>query len=199
LAHDLHDAVSQSLFSASLIAEVLPRLWDMDPSDAKRSLIELRLLVRGALAEMRALLAELRPTTLPNSKLGDLLRMLSDAFTGRTNVPVAFSLTGKTSLPANVQVAFYRVCQESLNNISRHAHASHVKIDLRQNGAGIEMQIGDDGQGFDTAQIFSGHYGLGIMRERAGDAGAEISILSQPGQGTECRMLWSNIPLAENV
>jgi nitrate/nitrite-specific signal transduction histidine kinase len=61
------------------------------------------------------------------------------------------------------------------------------------------MQIGDDGQGFDTAQIFSGHYGLGIMRERAGDAGAEISILSQPGQGTECRMLWSNIPLAENV
>ncbi len=195
LAHDLHDAVNQSLFSAGLIAEVLPRLWDMNHSDAERSLNELRLLIRGALAEMRALLTELRPTTLTNSKLSDLLRMLGNAFTGRTNVPVAFSLTGETSLPANVQVAFYRVCQETLNNIGRHANASHVKIDLWQDGTGIGMRIGDDGQGFDTAKIFLGHYGLGIMRERAGEAGAELSILSQPGQGTECRMLWSTIPL----
>ena len=88
LAQNLHDAVNQSLFSASLIAEVLPRLWERNPDEGRQSLEDLRRLTRGAMAEMRGLLAELRPLVLTDSELGDLLRQLGDALTGRTNIPV---------------------------------------------------------------------------------------------------------------
>src|SRR4030042_3576295 len=94
-AQSLHDAVNQSLFSAGLIAEVLPRLWERDPDEARRSLEDLRRLTRGASAELRALLAELRPSTLTDSELGDLLRLLGNAFTGRTNLPISVSVTGQ--------------------------------------------------------------------------------------------------------
>ena len=100
LARNLHDAVNQSLFSAGLIAEVLPRLWDRDQEEARRSLEDLRRLTRGAMAEMRALLAELRPSTLTDADLGDLLRLLGNAFTGRTNIPVNSDRGGgKASCP----------------------------------------------------------------------------------------------------
>ena len=128
LARNLHDAVNQSLFSAGLIAEVLPRLWDRDQEEARRSLEDLRRLTRGAMAEMRALLAELRPSTLTDSDLGDLLRLLGNAFSGRTNIPVTVTVSGEFILPAEAQVAFYRVCQEALNNIAKHAKASQVEI-----------------------------------------------------------------------
>ncbi len=93
LAHDLHDAVNQTLFSASLIAEVLPRMWEQDQAEARRSLEDLRRLTRGALAEMRGLLAELQPSTLTDTDLGDLLRQLGNALSGRTNIPVTVSVT----------------------------------------------------------------------------------------------------------
>jgi two-component system nitrate/nitrite sensor histidine kinase NarX len=93
LARNLHDAVNQSLFSAGIIAEVLPRLWDRDQEEARQSLEDLRRLTRGAMAEMRALLAELRPSTLTDAELGDLVRLLGNAFTGRTNIPVELYLT----------------------------------------------------------------------------------------------------------
>ena len=95
LARNLHDAVNQSLFSAGLIAEVLPRLWERDQEEARRSLEDLRRLTRGAMAEMRALLAELRPSTLTDAELGDLLRLLGNAFTGRTNIPVKVTVAGR--------------------------------------------------------------------------------------------------------
>ena len=99
LAQNLHDAVNQSLFSAGLIAEVLPRLWDRDQVEARQSLEDLRRLTRGALAEMRALLAELRPSVLTDSSLGDLLRQLANAFTGRTNIPVSVNIPGSMFSP----------------------------------------------------------------------------------------------------
>ena len=191
LARNLHDAVNQSLFSAGLIAEVLPRLWDRDQAEARRSLEDLRRLTRGAMAEMRALLAELRPSTLTDSDLGDLLRQLGNALEGRTNLPVAVTVSGEFILPAKVQVAFYRVCQEALNNIAKHAKASRVEIDLKQDGSAVELRIHDDGKGFDTEQTFSGHYGLGMMRERAEAAGALLTVTSQPGHGTELTIRWT--------
>ncbi|NTW98856.1 MAG: response regulator [Geobacteraceae bacterium] len=191
LAHDLHDAVNQSLFSAGLIAEALPRLWDIDQQDARRSLEELRLLTRGALAEMRALLAELRPITMTNSNLGDLLHLQADAFFGRTNIPVEIIVTGEFTLPAIVQVAFYRVCQEVFNSIANHANASHVVMALRQDNVGIEMFIHDDGQGFDTEKVIPGHDGLGIIYEHAEEVGAKLSVISQPDNGTALTMSWT--------
>ena len=199
LARNLHDAVNQSLFSASLIAEVLPRLWDRDQQEARSSLEDLRRLTRGAMAEMRALLAELRPSTLTDSSLSELLSLLGNAFSGRTNIPVTVDVTGEFFLPAEAQVAFYRICQEALNNIAKHAKASQVDINLTQEEAVIEMHIRDNGKGFDTQKTFSGHYGLGMMQERAQAAGALLNITSQPGQGTELTLCWTFTPPKESL
>ncbi len=199
LARNLHDAVNQSLFSAGLIAEVLPRLWERDQQEARRSLEDLRNLMRGAQAEMRVLLAELRPSTLIDSDLGDLLRLLGNALSGRSNLPVAVTVTKELILPPEVQVAFYRVCQEALSNIAKHAKASQVEIDLKQEGDVIELRIRDDGLGFDPEQAFSGHYGLGMMREHAEAAGALLTVTSQPGHGTELTIRWTITPRKESL
>ncbi|MGZ9235294.1 MAG: PAS domain S-box protein, partial [Anaerolineales bacterium] len=194
LARNLHDAINQSLFSAGLIAEVLPRLWDRDQAEARRSLEDLRRLTRGAMAEMRALLAELRPSTLTDAELGDLLRLLGNAFTGRTNIPAKVTVLGQGVLPADVQVAIYRVCQEALNNVAKHAAASTVEVYLKHEDTAIELRIRDDGKGFDPEQTASGHYGLRMMHERAEGVGAQLSITSQPGHGTELTIRWTHPP-----
>lgn len=191
LARNLHDAVNQSLFSAGLIAEVLPRLWDRDQEEARRSLKDLRRLTRGAQAEMRALLAELRPSTLTDSSLGDLLSLLGTALSGRLNIPVTVTVSGEFTLPAKVQIAFYRVCQEALYNIAKHAKASEVEINLDKSDSLVELSIHDNGQGFDLGQTFSGHYGLSMMREHAEAVQARLSITSQPGQGTDLTIRWT--------
>ena len=147
LAQNLHDAVNQTLFSASLIAEVLPETWDRNQAQARQSLEDLRHLTRGAMAEMRALLAELRPSTLTDAKLGDLVRLLGNAFTGRTNIPVKMSVTGEGVPPGDAQVAIYRVCQEALNNIAKHAKAGLVEINLKHEGTALELSVCDDGRG----------------------------------------------------
>jgi PAS domain S-box-containing protein len=196
LARNLHDAVNQSLFSAGLIAEVLPRLWERDPDEGRRSLEDLRRLTRGAQADMRLLLAELRPSTLTEVKLGDLLLLLGNALAGRTNIPTHVTVTGQETLlqqrtlPADVQVAFYRLCQEGLNNITKHAGANHVDILLQYETGAVELRIRDDGRGFDPEQTPPGHYGLSMMRERASAVGAVLSILSRPGSGTEIVICW---------
>ena len=191
LAQNLHDAVNQSLFSAGLIAEVLPRLWEIDLDETRSSLEDLRRLIRGAMAEMRALLAELRPTTLTDTELGELLLLLGNAFTGRTNIPVEVTVTGDGKLPAETQVALYRICQEGLNNIAKHAKASHVSIEMHHTPLGLVLNICDDGRGFDTTNVISfGHYGLNMMRERAEAVGAKLTLTSQPDHGTEITIRW---------
>ena len=190
LAQNLHDAVNQSLFSAGLIAEVLPRLWERDQDVAREFLEDLRRLTRGAMAEMRALLAELRPSTLTDAELGDLLVLLGNGFTGRTNIPANVIVVGQGILPAEVQVAIYRICQEALNNVAKHAGASAVEISLKHEGNGIELRIQDNGCGFDPGEAISGHYGLSMMRERAEAAGAILSITSEPGRGTALTIRW---------
>lgn len=192
LARNLHDAINQSLFSAGLIAEVLPRLWERDQEEARRSLKDLRRLTRGAQAEMRALLAELRPTTLTDSNLGELLTLLGNAHSGRTNIPVKVTITGEFVPPADVQVAYYRVCQEALYNIAKHAKASAVTITLHQSETMLDLSIQDNGQGFEPMHQFSGHYGMSIMHERAESVKAELSVISQPGHGTEISLHWKN-------
>jgi signal transduction histidine kinase len=200
LAQNLHDAVNQSLFSAGLIAEVLPRLWERDPAEARQSLEDLRRLTRGAMAEMRGLLAELQPLVLTDSDLGDLLRQFGDALTGRTNIPVQVTVMGEAvllrqgALPADVQVTFYRVCQEALANIAKHAGASRVQIDLQYEVGAVTLQIRDNGRGFDLSHTPAGHYGLSMMRERAKAIDATLVVASQPGQGTEIVMRWAEPP-----
>ncbi len=190
LAQSLHDAINQSLFSAGLIAEVLPRVWDQDQSTARQSLEDLRRLLRGAAAEMRALLAELRPSTLTDAQLGELLHLQGNAFTGRTNIPAKVTVVGRGTLPPDVQLTIYRICQEAVANIAKHAEASDVEISLRHMRRGVELSICDNGRGFDPTTVTSDHYGLNMMRERAERIGAALSIKSQPGQGTQITIRW---------
>jgi PAS domain S-box-containing protein len=165
LARDLHDAVTQTLFSSSLIAEVLPRLWERDPEEGRRRLQELRELSRGALAEMRTLLLELRPSALEESNLGDLLRQLAESITGRARVPVALEVEGECDLEAEVKIALYRIAQEALNNVAKHAGAGEATVRLRYRPGRVGLCVCDDGLGFDPATLPPNSLGLGIMRE----------------------------------
>ncbi len=130
LARDLHDAVTQTLFAASLIAEVLPELWAVDEAEAQKSTEELRQLTRGALAEMRTLLLELRPAALTQARFGDLLKQLCEALTGRARLPIRLTVEGDRPLPPDVQVALYRIAQESLNNVFKYPRATQVDVHL---------------------------------------------------------------------
>jgi ligand-binding sensor domain-containing protein/signal transduction histidine kinase len=194
LARDLHDAVTQTLFSASLIAEVLPRIWERDPEEGRRRLAEVRELTRGALAEMRALLLELRPSTLVDADLGDLLRQLGEATTGRARVPVSVQIGGVCSrmLP-DVKVALYRIAQEALNNVAKHSGACRATVRLSCGPGRVELHITDDGRGFDVGSVPPDHLGVGIMRERAEAIGAELAIESEAGRGTEVSVVWVGV------
>jgi signal transduction histidine kinase len=190
LARDLHDAVTQTLFSASMIADVLPRLWKRRPEEGLRRLDELRQLTRGALAEMRTLLLELRPAALRDANLGDVLHQLGEAVNGRARLPVAVTVTGEEQLPPDVRVALYRIAQEAMHNIIKHAHAHQVEMMLHLEPQGATLRVCDDGRGFDAASVDGGHFGLHIMHERAEAIGAALHIESQPGHGTAITVTW---------
>ncbi|MCJ7619452.1 MAG: GAF domain-containing sensor histidine kinase, partial [Anaerolineae bacterium] len=200
LARDLHDAVTQTLFSASLIGEVLPTVWEADEDEGRQLLGELRQLTRGALAEMRTLLLELRPTALAESNLQDLLGQLGEAVTGRSGLPVGVQVDGEPNLPAEVHVALYRIAQEALNNVVKHADASEVSVVLRcgaPSGHGEEgysrrakLEVRDNGCGFDLGSIPADRLGLGIIRERAEAINAALEIKTKPGSGTTVKVVW---------
>lgn len=190
LARDLHDAVTQQLFSASLIGEVLPQIWANNPDQAHEYLEDLRILTRGALAEMRALLAELRPAAITDTPLPDLVQHLVAAFTGRTRIAVDFAAAGNVLLPPEVQIAFYRVAQEALHNIGKHAGARTVRVDLGVQDGAIRLRIEDDGSGFDPDLAPADHFGLAIMRERVEAAGGVLRIDSRPNAGARIEAQW---------
>jgi two-component system nitrate/nitrite sensor histidine kinase NarX len=217
LAHNLHDTVNQSLFSAGLIAEVLPHLWDQNPVEGKRSLSDMYRLIRGAQAEIRMMLVDLRPESLLDVEFCDLLNLLAKAFKGRTNIPIEVSISGNCRLPVEVQTACYHICQEALNNIAKHSKANKAKIIVQLNMGRIEIWIIDDGQGFDrrrygavrTKEPFDtsirdeshgfnpkyipfNHYGLRMIHEQADSIGADLKIVSQPGNGTQISVQWSD-------
>lgn len=192
LARDLHDAVSQTLFSASVVAETLPRIWERQtPEETRSGLNELMRLTRGALAEMRNLLAELRPKALTETDLGVLLKQLTDASGGHIQIPIKLEVAiDRKTLPPDTQIAFYRIAQEALSNIIKHARAHQVEVKFTCSEGVACLQISDDGRGFDVEQAGAGHYGLQIMRERAIAAGATVTITSQPGSGTRIIVDW---------
>jgi two-component system nitrate/nitrite sensor histidine kinase NarX len=204
LARDLHDAVSQTLFSASLTADVLPRLWDQDPSQVRPLLEELAALTRGARAEMRTLLWELRPQTLLQANFEQLVQQLAEAMAARVRIRTHVTVECEArTLPPDAQVGLYRIVQETLNNIMKHAGATHPSIRLTwlcapapaapsaaAGPAGVELEIEDDGRGFAPEAVSWERLGLKIMRERASGIGARLTIESRPGSGTRVHVAW---------
>jgi len=192
LARELHDAVTQTLFSANLIADVLPRIWKRNPDEGMQNLEELRQLTRGALAEMRTLLLEMRPESLERADIKSLLTQLADAFIGRVRVPVTLDIQGDCQLMHEVKLVFYRVAQEALNNIAKHSGARQVEVHLGCQPGQMNLTIKDDGLGFDPAEITPDHLGIAIMRERANSIEASLKIDSEAGTGTTIELVWQS-------
>jgi PAS domain S-box-containing protein len=191
LASDLHDAVTQTLFSASVIAEATPRIWLKNPVMAQQNMENLTVMLRGALAEMRTLLLELRPSALREQTLEQLLQTQVEAVRARINAPVFLVVNGKCALPEDVTITFHRIAQESLNNIVNHAEATEVSITLDYNQNGVVLDVRDNGRGFDPSTTPSGHFGLSIMAERIEKIGGTFFINSKPGDGTQIVVSWS--------
>jgi PAS domain S-box-containing protein len=197
LAHDVHDTIAQVIFSANLLAESVERNWDGHRAEAETALQQLPVLTRSALAGLRVLLLELRPTLLDEMPLSTLLRQLGEAISARAGVPIDVQLTSSAAriesaqrpLPPAVKAAFYRVAQEALTNAAKHAQARAICVRLRTRGQGkIEMEIFDDGRGFDASTVPAGRVGLAMMRERAQAVGATMEVRSPGGQGTRVIM-----------
>ena len=142
---------------------------------------------------MRTLLLELRPAALEETSLPDLLKQLAEATTGRSGVKVAIDIDSSCSLPIPVRVALYRIAQESLNNVVKHARARHVSVILQHGHDRIALSVRDDGQGFKPSAVPQGHLGIGIMLERAQAVGARLVIESQLGAGTLIMVTWPDI------
>ncbi len=191
LARDLHDAVSQTLFSASVIAESLPRLWQQSPARTLHLLEQLRLLNRGAMAEMRSLLVELRPEALLNTRLETLLAQLVDTVKVRKPVDITLkiNLQARHPLPPDVHIAFYRIAQEALTNVMKHTNATEVVIELNELPRHADLTIQDNGSGFNPRAASSG-IGLASMRERAADVKARLRVVSRKGKGTRVSVTW---------
>ena len=190
LARDLHDAVTQTLFSSSIIADVLPKIWERNPEEGHRRLEELRQLTRGALSEMRTLLVELRPAALIDIDLGDLIGHQVNAFIARTRLSVKFERNCSKNPPPEIKEVFYRVTQEAFNNIAKHADASSVLVRLDCQPGQAELLIQDDGVGFDLESMVVEGMGLGIMNERARNVGAHLEIQSHIQGGTRLCIFW---------
>ncbi|MBL8046776.1 MAG: PAS domain S-box protein, partial [Anaerolineales bacterium] len=193
LARDLHDAVTQTLFAATLIADVLPDIWKANQTEGHRRLEELRQLTRGALAEMRTLLVELRPNALVETPLSTLLRQLTEALGGRARVNIQLNIEGDCPLPPDVKIALYRIAQEALNNVIKHARAPQAILNLRF-GKPLRLTLADNGSGFNADSVTGDHLGLKIMRERAEAIGAKLNVYSELGEGTQVSVLWEEAP-----
>jgi signal transduction histidine kinase len=139
---------------------------------------------------MRTLLLELRPRALSETSISELLHQLGEATVGRARVPVNVDADANGELPVRVKVAFYRIAQEALNNIAKHAGATQVNVTLRYNGDGATLCICDDGVGFDPDHLLPDNLGVRIMRERSSAVGATLSISSHPGEGSTITTRW---------
>lgn len=190
LSGDLHDAVSQSLFSSALIAEALEGQWLEDPEKGMRQLALLRELNVSALTEMRQLLIELRPRALTDRPLSVLLAELIEGFRSNNDLPVSLDMSGRYLLPGDVQVSFLRTAQEGLGNIVKHARATTASIQFDCTPDSALLTIEDNGLGFDRDSGKEGHFGLDIMQDRADKIGATLEIDSRPGHGTRITLVW---------
>ncbi|UKY49380.1 GAF domain-containing sensor histidine kinase [Streptomyces inhibens] len=190
LAHELHDAVAQKLFSLRLTAQAATALVDRDPARAKDELHQVAALAAEAADELRAAVIELRPAALDEDGLVATLRSQAQVLDRAHSAHVTFAAQGVRALPAAQEEALLRVAQEALHNALRHSGAENVEVTLARNGQGALLRIADDGCGFDTGMVRRAgrHLGLVSMHDRAGGVGGKLTVESEPGKGTAVEM-----------
>ena len=183
LARDLHDSVSQALFGIGLGARTARTLLDRDPAKVAEPLDYVVSLAEAGLTEMRALIFELRPESLELEGLVGSLEKQLAALRARHGLLIEADLCPEPAAAFNVKETLYRIAQEALNNVVKHARASSVRVQMTDSERGIRLEIVDDGVGFDPTGNFPGHLGLRSMRERAARIGAVLDVESAPGRG----------------
>src|SRR6266446_5712119 len=184
LARELHDSVSQVLYSIGLGAHTARGALESDPEQAMASIDYVLALAEAGLAEMRALIFELRPESLEMEGLVAALTKQVAVLRTRYNLTVEADLGEELHLPMEMKQALYRVAQEALHNIVKHARASMVVLQLTKEANEIILDVRDNGRGFDSTGPFPGHLGLRSMHERVTKMGGSLTIESVPGQGT---------------
>jgi PAS domain S-box-containing protein len=196
LARELHDSVTQALFSMTLMTRSIEMLMSRDPEAALQRLATLRDLQRDALAEMRALIFELRPGGLEEDGLIPAIRRHASAVQGRIGLPVVVEADLDERLPSDVEDVLYRIAQEALHNVVKHARARTVRLTLGQAPEGVRLIVADDGTGFDAAGVPAGHLGLAGMKARAEAIGGQLTVESRPGKGTTVAVVVSRAETA---
>ena len=184
LARELHDSVTQALFSMGLTLRTLEILLGTDTDAAREKLVELRELQKDALAEMRTLIFELRPSSLENDGLVQALKTHATAVARRTGLAVVVDAEPIDRLPLPAEEALYRIGQEALHNVVKHANASSATIRIAREGDEVRLSVADDGEGFDPTAVPRGHLGLIGMRQRVDLVGGELRVESRPRRGT---------------
>jgi PAS domain S-box-containing protein len=199
LARELHDSVTQALFSMTLHARTTHMYLEREGIDPRSPLAlsvrQLSDLTQGALAEMRALLFELRPGALREEGLVAALRKQAAALTAREELKVDVQApAGRIALDETVEAQLYRLSQEALHNVVKHAQATQVHLCLSLQKDSVTLEVSDNGVGFDLAVRHPGHMGLSTMAERASSLGGDLELRSAPGAGTLVRV---TVPVAD--
>lgn len=196
LARDLHDSIKQQLFSINISAAAVQARWAHDPAGAQAALADVRRSTHEAMAEMQALLQQLSPAPLATVGLVEALREQCTALGYRTGAEVTSTLgplPDDARLPPGTQEAIFRIAQEALSNVARHARARQVTVRLGMEGETLLLEVRDDGQGFEPSQIAAG-MGMGNIQERAVALGGSLEVESSPGKGTRIHL---RVPLVE--
>lgn len=194
LARELHDSVSQQLFALSIMSSAAIRMFDTKPEIAKKQLGEIGNIASQAQAEMRALLLHLRPVSLKNDSLCDGIKKLMEELQAKTPITFESSMEELPSITAVYEDHLFRIIQEALSNILRHADATVVKLQMHQKDNYVYIFISDNGKGFELNMNKLSSYGLDTMRERCEELGGQFSIRSKPGEGTHIEI---HIPIRE--
>jgi signal transduction histidine kinase len=196
IARELHDETGQALTATGMGLRGVAALLNQDKERATQNLKQLETLVTSSLTELQHLIADLRPSHLDDLGLPATLRWWADEIEGRTPLKVTVDVIGEEqSISPPVRLALFRVAQEALTNVIKHAQAETASVTLKFNAENVSIDVKDDGAGFDLNQVMSGKvppsWGLLGMQERAALLGGEVNIESQPGQGTAVQI---NIP-----
>jgi len=185
LARELHDSVSQALYGIGLGAQTAYRSLDKNPTIVRESVEYVLTLAEAGLAEMRALIFELRPESLETEGLAVALAKQAASIQARHGIEVQIDLGDEPQMVLATKESLYRVAREALHNVVKHASATRIMLRMQCDDSMLQLDVIDNGIGFETSKDFPGHLGLHSMRERVVQMGGEISIKSTKGSGTQ--------------
>lgn len=192
LSRELHDTVTQTLFTTTVIANILPQLWEKNPNQGREQLNQIRKLTNNALSEMRMLMMELRPDAIVDASLKELIRHLVNAATNRSDVAITLDIQEHNKLSPEVHVALYRILQESLINLVRHLGCKHISLNLQTLPKKALLLIHLDGKPLELAPTNIGETppnevmrAIQVIRKQADSIGATVTIGSDSGDDSE--------------